>query len=62
MRPWKFLILCLVALPNCSDLGTGSDSGWIQYELPNGHISLPSELERTQSVAAMPENPEFVGL
>jgi len=56
-----YLVLCLVMMPGCSDLGTGSDQGWVRYELPGGYISLPAELEPRRSVAAMPENPEFVG-
>ena len=62
MESWKPLILCLFCFVGCSDLGTGSDLSWVQYDLPYGHISLPSELARVQSKAAIPENPEFVGV
>ena len=62
MESWKPLIFCLFCFVGCSDLGTGSDLSWVRYDLPYGHISLPSELARVQSKAAVPENPEFVGV
>jgi hypothetical protein len=51
-----------VGVSACSDLGTGWDEGWISYDLPYGHISMPSELALAQSVGATPVNPEYVGL
>jgi hypothetical protein len=56
------LIVCLLWLPGCSDFGSGSDEGWIRYDLPGGHIMLPPELTPRTTVAAAPENPEFSGV
>jgi hypothetical protein len=60
MRTWTVLLFSMILLPGCSDVGTESDSDWIPYDLPSGHISLPPEL--AQSGATMPINPEFTGI
>ncbi len=62
MKAWVFFVLCLVCLSGCSDLGAGSDAGWITYDLPYGHISLPAELAPVRGAGVPPRNPEYVGV
>jgi len=62
MKALTPLILWLTCLWGCSDLGTTLDGEWISYDLPYGHISLPSELTPVQSVGGPPVNPEFAGV
>jgi len=56
------VLLALGSLSACSDIGTEPWPGWSEYDLPYAQIYLPSELVRTTSVAARPENPDFVGV
>ena len=61
MNPRGLVLLVLVGLSGCPDLGTEPWAGWTEYDLPYAQIYLPPELVRLQSVAARPENPDFAG-
>jgi len=62
MRIWTSVVLALVVLGGCSDLGPGGESGWNWYDLPYGRIALPPELMQVGSIAALPVNPEYAGV
>ena len=62
MNPRRLVLLVFVGLSGCSDLGPEPWAGWTEYDLPYAQIYLPPELVRQQSVAAMPENPDFAGI
>jgi hypothetical protein len=56
------MVFLVVTIGGCSDHGTEVSEGWIQYSLPHGYVSLPSELTQTRVGASGPENPEFQGV
>jgi hypothetical protein len=56
------LFIALSCFSACSDIGTEPWSGWPEYDLPYAQIYLPPELVRATSMAARPENPDFVGV
>lgn len=62
MRYLGGLFIVLSCFSACSDIGTEPWSGWSEYDLPYAQIYLPSEFVRTTSVAARPENPDFLGV
>lgn len=61
MRSWMVLFSCLVGFQGCSDFGTEPWTSWTTYDLPNGQISLPSELTRKQNTGRYNKNPQYAG-
>jgi hypothetical protein len=61
MKHSALLVLGLLSILGCSDLGTGPEN-WIQYDMPYAHIWLPAELSSLPGTGAPPVNPEYTGV